>query len=165
MSQIRNEIEKLKVRGQEVVARLGLDKASPNQELINQVLSYDAALLYNLTDYNISTYIVALGQYLVMLQVYKNQLEMLSNAASRKLEFELSKKKLMSDSKVKINEKDRRCLELIADPDLMDASNLIDDFSIEQTLLTNISGALEELLNALKKEKSSRDLEKQYGSH
>jgi len=164
MSSIREEIEKLKIRGQEVIARLGLDKASPNQQLINEVLSYDAAMLYNLTDYNISTYIVALGQYLVMLQVYKNQLEMLSNAASRKLEFELSKKKLMSDSKVKMNEKDRRVLELISDDSLMDASQLIDEFQIEQTLLTNISDALEELLNSLKKEKSSRDLERQYGN-
>lgn len=163
MSDILKDIELLRKKPQELLEKIGLLRSNPNIDIVNQALGYDAGLLYDLTDYQLSAFIFSIGQYLVFIQFYKNEVDFLRISISKRLEFELNKSRYLNKtSGAKITEKERGFLELAANPDLMEAADLVSQMEGEATLLAGLTDALSEFLNVLKKEKHGRDLEREH---
>ncbi|MCK5021413.1 MAG: hypothetical protein KAS32_30660, partial [Candidatus Peribacteraceae bacterium] len=59
----------------EVADKLLLDKARPNQLLVEEALSFDASKLHSISDEKLRQYLIVIGQYLITLQFEENKAE------------------------------------------------------------------------------------------
>jgi len=134
-----------------------LHYASPNQSLVSEVLRFDAESFNELPDDMLSKYILAMGQYLVMLQHNENLKAIDFMIASRVFENKINMKTFQLGSETKATLKERRAALLESDPDLIQLQDTVVSAEAQKMLLVGTVRASEGLLNALKKEKSSRD--------
>lgn len=155
---------------QEILDRLSifsedmlLHYASPNKGLVAEVLQYDAAGLNELTQEDLSKYILVLGQYLVMLKHNENSKNVEYMLISKTLEHEMAKKNLSFDFPKNVKTiKDKRSFIVASDEDLAALETRLLVADAEKTLIYGMCDAVEALLNALKKEKSYRSPQGKY---
>jgi len=134
-----------------------LHYASPNRELVVELMQFDANGLALLPDDHLSKYILVLGQYLVMLQYNDNLKNIERMLLSKNLEFSLNKTKMLRQFPVGMKtEKDKRAWLLANDEQLSELAMNALAAEAEATIISGMSSSVEALLNALKKEKSSR---------
>jgi hypothetical protein len=134
-----------------------LHYASPNRDLIVEIMQFDANNFSTLLDEHLSKYILVLGQYLVMLQHNDNLKNVERVLLSKSLEHALNVEKLRSDIPSNLKtEKDKRAWLLANREELLMMENEFMAVEAESTLIAGMNKAVEALLNALKKEKSAR---------
>ncbi len=134
-----------------------LHYAAPNRELVVEIMQFDANGLSLLLDDQLSKYILVLGQYLVMLQYNDNLKNIEKTLLSKSLEFNINRRKMLGQfpSGMK-TEKDKRAWLLSNDDDLSEQAMNALAAEAEATIISGMCSSVEALLNALKKEKSSR---------
>lgn len=137
--------------------RMLLHYASPNRDLIVEIMQLDANRFSTLHDADLSKYILVLGQYLVMLQHNDNLKNIEHVLTTKSLEHELNIKKMTADipSSMK-TEKDKRAWLIANNEALANMEEEAMAVEAEYTLISGMGKAVEALLNALKKEKSAR---------
>lgn len=134
-----------------------LHYACPNNSVVIEVLQLDVASLTDLTQENLSRYILVLGQYLVMLQHQENLKAIEYMLAYKAFEFKLSKQKISLDLPKSIKtEKEKMLWVLREDEYLHSLYEEVLSLEAQKTLMSGTGRAVENLLNALKKEMSSR---------
>jgi hypothetical protein len=148
MEKIRNNLE-LKS------SSLLFNIVQPNEDLVMEALTFDASIIASISNELLSSYIVAIGQYIVMLQYQENRKNVECMAFSRALEFEITKKKIEGSIKAK-SVKDFKVVAIMEDEKLFDLNKQLIEAEAEQLLMANMVNAVSEFLNALKKEKSGR---------
>jgi hypothetical protein len=153
VAKIRSSIDQLSTS-------LLLNAASPNTEVVKEALSLNASLIDGIPNSVLSGYIVALGQYIVMLQHYENRIAIEYATLSKLLDFELAKKAITDGTGKSKSIKERRSSAIIADENLIALEELILQAEAEKMLMSSMVNAVSEFLNALKKEKSGRDYDR-----
>lgn len=133
-----------------------LHYASPNKDLVTEILQLDASELSSLPAETISKYIFVLGQYLVMLQYNENLKNIEYRLAQKTFEYNLNKEKLERDGIVGKTAKERDAWVLINVPEIRAMSDELVVLEAERTIIDGMVRAVEGLLNALKKEISGR---------
>src|SRR6188508_845958 len=134
-----------------------LHYSSPNRDLIVEILQFDANGLADLHDSQLSKYILVLGQYLVMLQYNDNLKNIEKVLISKTFDFTLNKVKSTTDAPPFVKtEKEKRSWFLSNNEELMELETKLLVAEAEATLISGMTNSIEALLNALKKEKSSR---------
>lgn len=134
-----------------------LHYSSPNRDLIVEILQFDANVLSDLHDSQLSKYILVLGQYLVMLQYNDNLKNIEKVLISKTFDFHLNKAKSTTDAPAFVKtEKEKRSWFLSNNEELMELETKLLVAEAEATLISGMANSIEALLNALKKEKSSR---------
>ncbi len=157
VNNIKSAVEKLS-------KELLVSSASPNTGLIKEAMNTDAALVSALSDDTLSSYILVLGQYLVMLQYNENTYNINYMLYSNALNFEIAKIifKDIEANKLK-TEKAKRSYVILNYEEIQDLQAKVLLAQAESMLLENMGKACGEFLNSLKKEKSCRDSEWQRG--
>ena len=137
--------------------RMLLHYASPNRDLIVEIMQLDANRFSTLHDADLSKYILVLGQYLVMLQHNDNLKNIEHVLTTKSLEHELNIKKMTADIPASMKtEKDKRAWLITNNESLAQLEEEAMAVEAEYTLISGMGKAVEALLNALKKEKSAR---------
>lgn len=157
-------ITNIKIAIEKLSKELLVSSASPNTNLIKEAMNTDAALVSSLSDDTLSSYILVLGQYLVMLQYNENTYNINYMLYSNALNFEITKIifKDVEVGKLK-TEKAKRNYIILNYEDIQKLQAQVLQAQAEKMLLENMGNACGEFLNSLKKEKNSRDSEWQRG--
>lgn len=136
-----------------------LHYASPNRDLIVEIMQFDANALSDLHDTQLSKYILVLGQYLVMLQYNDNLKNVERVLLSKSLEFQINKEKY-SGKHTQVQsiktEKDKRAWLIANVPEILELDIQATAAEAEASIIAGMCKSVEALLNALKKEKSAR---------
>jgi len=144
--------------------RLLLDKAQPNQTLVEEALSFNAAELHSISDEKLRQYLVVLGQYLITLQYEENSNEAVCTAWGKALESHIHNviagkpDSLFSAKKMTLTEK--RAWVIANDSH---AAQLEEEYQVsdsKRTILRNMHKPVEQYINTLKKEVDARENEK-----
>jgi hypothetical protein len=133
-----------------------LHYAAPNRDFIVEIMQLDAADLNQLHQEQLSKYVLVLGQYLVMLQHNENMKAIEHMLAAKAFEHNLNKEKFSRDDVQGKTEKERRAWLLLNDPELKNLYEQVLVAEAEKMVISGMVKANEGLLNALKKELSSR---------
>lgn len=154
------DLQKLRERIDHLSTTLLLNSAAPNTDVVKEALSLDAALIDAIPNNTLSGYIVALGQYIVMLQYYENRMSIEHTTLNKLLDFEVAKKSVTEGTGKPKSIKERRNSAIMADENLIALEELVLQSEAEKTLMSSMVNAISEFLNALKKEKSGRDYDR-----
>ena len=134
-----------------------LHYASPDNNLVVQVLQLDASAFPAVTDEELTKYVIVLGQYLVMLQHNINLKAVEHLLSSKTFEHKLMVKTIKREFPPNIKtDKAKRAMVLDDDEEMKEMFIEVMAAESEKLLLHNMDKAVESLLNALKKEKSTR---------
>lgn len=134
-----------------------LHYASPNKELVAEILGFDASQLDSLQNDVLSTYILVMGQYLVMLQHNENLKNIAHMLSSKHFEFKLNVDKFTRDDVTQKTEKERKAYIIQTNEEIANLNEGVITAEAEKMLLSGMVKVAADLLNALKKEKSGRD--------
>jgi hypothetical protein len=132
-----------------------LHYASPNRNIIADVMTLDAADLNQLNKNQLSQYVVALGQYLVMLQYNENMAAVQYTLTNKAFEHKINMAQLSNQNIVGKTEKVKRSWLVENDPEVNELYYTVMAYEAEKMVITNMVKAVEGLLNALKKELAS----------
>lgn len=133
-----------------------LHYAAPNRQLVVEVMQLDAAQLCNLSDERISTYILVLGQYIVMLQHNENLKNIEYMLRAKALEHEINKARFAEGGAQGKTEKEKRARLFNENPALCQMDFELTSVDAERMLVAGMVKAVDGLLLALKKEKTGR---------
>ena len=133
-----------------------LHYASPNKNLIVEVLQTDASMLDQIDAAVLGKYIFVLGQYLVMLTYNQNMKSVEYMTASTAFEHELNKELFRRDDVVGKTVKERRAWMLLHNEELNKMYKNVIAREAEKMMMADMVKSVEGLLNAIKKEKSGR---------
>ena len=134
-----------------------LHYASPNNNLVVQVLELDASTIPTVPDDDLTKYIIVLGQYLVMLQHNINLKSVRHLIISKTYEHKIMIKTITRDFSSNIKtDKAKRAMILDSDEEIKEMYIEVMAAEAEKLILHNMDKPVESLLNALKKEKSTR---------
>lgn len=148
---------KIMERVNELSEQLLLHYSSPDNNLVIQVMQLDASAFPSVSDEDLSRYIIVLGQYLVMLQHNVNLKSVEYMLISKTYEHKLMIKVLKEDWPPSIKtDKVKRAFIIDKYADISDMMFEVMMSESEKLLLHDMNKAVESLLNALKKEKSTR---------
>ena len=137
--------------------QLMLHYAAPDNNLVVEVLQLDASSFPSVSDEDLSKYIIVLGQYLVMLQYNINLKAVEYLYISKTYEHKLMVKTLNKDFDSSIKtDKAKRALVLDTDDEMKLMMDEVLSAECEKLILHGMDKAVESMLNALKKEKSTR---------
>lgn len=136
--------------------RMQLHYASPNTDLVAEIMQLDASLLSSLAPQQLTQYIFVLGQYLVMLQYNENLKNIEYKLDQKTYEFHLNKIKFDNSNVAGKTEKERNAWVLLNVPEIKTLYDEMLAKEAEKTLISGMVRAIEGLLNALKKEVSGR---------
>lgn len=135
-----------------------LNYTAPNLEVVREALQFDVNNLDSLPDQDLSKYVVVLGQYLITVQSQTNQKKVDSILFSKALEHEINLRRSIIPKEEKItNDKQRRSWLIENDETIRDLYYKDLKAAAESAIIENMNKAIEAYLNALKKEKSSRN--------
>jgi hypothetical protein len=135
-----------------------LNYTAPNYTVIQEILQFDAALFDSISNEKLSQYIFALGQFIISVK-YQENLKNTEYIINRKsFEHLLNKKRFeyADDIHSAKTEKEKQAWLLEKDESLQQLSYDMLVSEAEKTTLNDMTKAYEGLLNALKKEISSR---------
>ena len=148
----------------DVSEKLLLDKAKPNQSLVEEALSFNAAELHMVSDIQLRQYLVVLGQYLITLQYEENKADAVCTAWQRALESHLfrvmsspehsaamSKRSTLAERRAYAVETDEQTKQLDLEYQLADS---------KRCFVKNMNKPIEQYMNTLKKEVDARENEK-----
>jgi len=148
-----------------VSERLLLDKACPNQTLVEEALSFDAAELHRISDIKLRQYLVVLGQYLITLQYEENKIDGMCSAWQKALDSHVYKvlqsgsfEAVAGTKKVTLTEKRAWVLANDEHADNLDAEYQIADS--KRAVMRNMHKPVEQYINTLKKEVDARENDK-----
>ena len=142
-------------------AEFQFDDVTPNNEVVKEVFSLDASRLADLAPDTLSSYIVVLGQYLVRLQYQTNMLIIEHMLLTKTFEHKLTEVKFLGAEEVKgKTEKERRALAILNSDSLRKLEVELTTAEAKKILVSDMVKAVSELLNALKKEKAGKDVER-----
>ena len=134
-----------------------LEYAQPNLDLVAEALGIDIETLDSLSSARISKYIVVLAQYLIMLQYNSNLRSARASLLSKQLEHDANVFKMEGKfPKTATNDKQRRSW-LIENNEAFKVNwETYLQVDAEHVLLHGMSSSVDALINALKKELSTR---------
>jgi hypothetical protein len=144
--------------------KLLLDKACPNQTLVEEALSFDAALIETVSDAKLRQYLIVLGQYLITLQYEENKSEAICRAWQKALDshiYQLLKKNSYSWSesrKATLTEKRAWVIDSDDHAKNLDAEFQVAD--VKRCMIQNMYKPVEQYINTLKKEVDARENDK-----
>jgi glyceraldehyde-3-phosphate dehydrogenase/erythrose-4-phosphate dehydrogenase len=134
-----------------------LHYSSPNNHLVVEVLQLDASAFSAVSEEQLSKYIIVLGQYMVMLQYNINLKAVEYLLASKTFEHKVMVKTLKETFPSNIKtDKAKRAMVIDSTPELQEMMNEVLVAESQKVILSDMNKAVESLLNALKKEKSTR---------
>lgn len=136
--------------------QMQLHYASPNNDLIVEIMQLDAGMLSSLTSQQLTQYVFVLGQYLVMLQYNENMKNIEHKLSQKTFEHHLNKTKFERDDVVGKTEKERNAWLMLHVPEIQALADDALAKEAEKMLIDGMVRAVEGLLNALKKEVSGR---------
>lgn len=146
-------------RVNELSEQLLLHYAAPDNNLVIQVMQLDASSFPSVSEEDLSRYIIVLGQYLVMLQHNVNlkavEYMLVSKTYEHKLMIKIMREKWPSDIKT---DKVKKAFVIDKYPELNEMMGEAMLAESEKIMLQDMNKAVESLLNALKKEKSTRSM-------
>lgn len=139
---------------------LQLYYSAPNRDLIIEIMQLDANQFDSINNITLSKYIIVLGQYIVMLQHTENMKNIEHMVMSKSFDFNVSMKKIRDDLPKSLKtEKERLYWVLNNDADILQMYEDLIAAEAGKMLTADMTKAVESLLNALKKEKSTRSPE------
>lgn len=149
---------KIMERVNELSEQLLLHYAAPDNNLVVQVMQLDASTIPSVSEEDLSRYIIVLGQYLVMLQHNINLIAVEYMLVSKTYDHRLMIKILREDwpSSIK-TDKVKRAFIIDKYEDISNLRSEVMMSESEKLMLQDMNKAVESLLNALKKEKSTRN--------
>lgn len=133
-----------------------LHYASPNTDLVVEIMQLDAGMLSSLTAQQLTQYVFVLGQYLVMLQYNENLKNIEHKLSQKTYEYHLNKTKFERDDVVGKTEKERNAWLLLHVPAVKELHDTALANEAEKMLMSGMVRSVDGLLNALKKEISGR---------
>lgn len=136
---------------------LQLYYASPNRGLVVEVMQLDAGQFDSLANNTLSKYILVLGQYLVMLQHNENMKGIEHMILSKSFDYNVSVKKISAEIPKSLKTEKEKLYWIIQNDS--EIEKMYEDLiaaEAEKMLTADMAKAIENLLNALKKEKSTR---------
>jgi hypothetical protein len=144
-------------RVNELSEQLLLHYSAPDDNLVIEVMQLDATAFPAVSDEDLSRYIIVLGQYLVMIQHHVNLKSVEYMLTSKTYEHKLMIKVLKEDwpSSIK-TDKVKKAFIIDKYEDMSDMMFEVLMAESEKLMLHDMNKAVESLLNALKKEKSTR---------
>jgi len=131
-----------------------LHYAAPNKDIVTEILQFDAECLTLLTPERRAKYVMVLGQYLVMLQHNENLKNIEFRLATKAYEHSLALEKFAREDIKAKSEKDRNILVLAQTPALQEMHDAALVAEAEKMSIEGMVRAIENLLNALKKDMS-----------
>lgn len=148
-----------------VSEKLLLDRARPNQSLVEEALSFNAAELHTIPDIKLRQYLVVLGQYLITLQYEENKIEAVCSAWHTALDSHVYRviHKGAPDGgtpnkKMTLTEKRAWVLDNDEHAGVLDAEYQVADS--KRSVIRNMHKPVEQYINTLKKEVDARENEK-----
>jgi len=137
--------------------KLLLHYAAPNRSLVVDAMQYDAELFDSLSDSELSKYILVLGQYLVHLQYETNLKRVEYLLLSKTLDHKINVNKILSVIPNNLtNDKQRRSWLVEHSEEIRGLDYECTKMEALCTISDDMSKKVESLLNAFKKEKSTR---------
>lgn len=145
-------------RVNELSEQLLLHYSAPDNNLVIQVMQLDASSFPAVSDEDLSRYIIVLGQYLVMLQHNVNLKAVEYMLVYKTYEHKLMVRVLKEEWPTTIKtDKIKRAFIIDKYEDISEMRFELMLAESEKLLLHDMNKAVESLLNALKKEKSTRN--------
>ena len=135
---------------------LQLHYASPNRDLITEVMQFDAAQLSSLTREQLSSFVIVLGQYVVRIQHSQNMNNLEHMLFNKTYEFNLNKTKFEREDTQGKTGKERDAWVLINVPEIKEMHDRVVGLVAKKMIVDGMVRAVTELLNSLKKELSIR---------
>jgi len=149
-------IQKIIDRVDKFAFDLLLDKSFPQPGLIAEILMFNATELCELSEKSLSMYIMVLGQYIVLLQYNENRKTIEHLLNNKTLEYKINLEKFNGSEIKGKTEKEKRAWIIYSNLEISDLEQEVLALEAEKTLLSGMVKAIENLLNALKKELSIR---------
>jgi hypothetical protein len=132
-----------------------LHYSSPNKDLVVEILQLDANSFQQVNDYQLSRYILVLGQYLVMIQHNENLKNIEYMLAAKAFEHKMNTERFARED-IKGSTLTERKAWLVANSESLAAlEQEVLVAEAEKMVIHGMVKAVEGLLNALKKEKST----------
>ena len=140
----------------EISARFMFDVCSPNIDVIEQVLSFDANELDSLDTADLSKFIIVLGQYLVSMKYNENEIMV----QKIEVESEYNRKSMenirLRTWKTNVPLKEKRARVTSESEELSDLLFKKEVFDSQLVMLDGMYSSIVEYLNAYKREQSRR---------
>lgn len=131
-----------------------LHYASPNRNLVAEILMLDAATVGQLSRGQLSQYVLVLGQHLVTLQ-YNENLKCVDHLLlSKTFEYEIETAQFKYEDIQGTTAKAKRAWVLLNVPSINDLHTKLIEAEAEKMIISKMTQSVEGLLNALKKELS-----------
>lgn len=132
-----------------------LHYATPNRDLVAEIMMLDATSLSQLHRKQLSQYVLALGQYLVMLQYNENLKSVSHMLMSKTFEYRANSAEFSHEGVQGSTQKAKRAWVLMNVPEINDLHDELCAAEAEKMIISGMVKAVEGLLNALKKELSA----------
>lgn len=149
---------------EEITSRMFLDKAKPNEGLLCEALSFDAAKLSEIPEDKLRMFLVVLAQYLISLRYEENTIMAVHCAWEKALENRLyiiiNDEKFSREKGKTLTEKRQRALN--SDPE---AQGIYKQYTISEGKLNMIKrmyDPVDQYINTLKKEIEARRTDKNF---
>ena len=128
-----------------------LHYASPNRDLVAEILMFDAAHMSQLDHETLCKYVFVLGQYLVMLQYNSNVKDVEYSLISKAFEHKMNSARFSMPEMKGGTAKERNAWLMLNVPELEELNEKLTVAEAEKMLISGMVKAVEGLLNALKK--------------
>lgn len=135
---------------------LQLHYASPNRDLVTEIMQLDATQLSSLTYNQLSSFVLVLGQYMVRLQYSQNMCAVEHKLFNKTYEFNLNSIKFSREDIKGKTGKERDAWVLLNVPKVRELHDEVLGLEAKKMIVEGMVRAVEGLLNALKKEMSVR---------
>lgn len=133
-----------------------LHYSAPNRDLVAEIMQLDASMLSSLHQSDLSKYVFVLGQYIVTLQYNENLMLIDYKLLQKTFEYRLNKAKLERSDIAGKTAKERDAWVLLNVEDVKSISDELLVIEAKKMLIDGMVRAVENLLNALKKEMAVR---------
>jgi hypothetical protein len=132
-----------------------LHYATPNRNLVVEILMLDAATIGQLHRKQLSQYVLVLGQHLVTLQYNENLKNVEHLLLSKTFEYKIDSAQFSYEGVQGTTAKAKRAWVLLNIPEVKELQEELIAAEAEKMIISKMVPAVEGLLNALKKELSS----------
>jgi hypothetical protein len=132
-----------------------LHYASPNRNLVAEILMLDAATIGQLSRRQLSQYVLVLGQHLVTLQYNENLKGVDHLLLSKTFEYEIESAQFKYENIQGTTAKAKRAWVLLNVPEIKELQMKMIEAEAEKMIISKMTQSVEGLLNALKKELST----------
>lgn len=148
-------LEAIKAKVNKFSEEMLLNYATPNRNLVSEILMLDAAVIGQLDRRKLSQYVIVLGQHLVMLQYNENLKTVDHMLLSKTFEYRLGSAEFSYEGVQGTTAKARKAWILLNVPEIHELQTRLIEAEAEKMVISKMTSAIEGLLNALKKELSN----------